>query len=140
VNFIATPVGVTQPGLYGREIESPIIRVDGVRTDTPWVQQSIAIMQDPAAPRLLEQMALLSHAIGPPPPANMSDANRQLLEAARAAFADAFSRLDAYSQAWLLSVMPRGSAGQQQGLQPVLSMTMKSENRYVKMCYLLFHC
>jgi hypothetical protein len=67
----------------------------------------------------------------------MSAEDRQLHEEARRAFDDAFADLEPRAQAWLLCVMPRG--GNAEGMHWALSMARKSEDRLVKLTYLLFH-
>jgi hypothetical protein len=88
---------------------------------------------------LIRHMAMFSNLIGPPPIQEATLEERQLLETARVAFAEAFAKLDGVSQAWLLCVMPRGNPTTNEGMQSTLAIARKSPERLVMIAYLAFH-
>jgi hypothetical protein len=136
-NFIATSSGNILPGLYGVEVEAPMLRIDGVRKDDQWLEQAVAMMHDPnAAPSaLVFNMALVTdevlHAVAE---RNLPVERARMLESALAALPDAFARLDDASQAWFLTLTP-----QRLEKSALLAMARKSDSRLVKIVYLLYH-
>jgi tetratricopeptide (TPR) repeat protein len=138
INFAATFRGTVEATLLGSEVEAPLIRVDGERVNTQWIHDSLPLLQNPASPGVVERMALLSRPIAPRPPRGTPMEERQVIEAARTAFEEAYSRLDGASQAWLLAVMPAETGPGVEGLQKTLSIAKKSDHRLVKLAYLLF--
>lgn len=138
INFGLTGFGVAEPRLYGRDTDGPVLRVDGARVTPQWMEQTIAMLSNPAQPETLTRMALLSNVLAAQTASGEVSAEMQeLLIAARIAFEEAFSRLDGPSQAWILSVMPRGPQARQ--LAMVIAMARQSEHRLVKLAYLIYH-
>lgn len=136
INFSATQQGNLVAGLYGREIEGPRLRVEGVRMEPAWVEQTIVAMQSPREAGVVERMAILSHwiQIKQEGAASLAPEDAAMLESARNALQEAFAKLDGLSQAWLLAVMARGP-----GFDHVLAMAQKTEHRLVRLAYLLYH-
>ena len=138
INFGLTGFGVAEPRLYGRDADGQVLRVDGARMTPQWMEQTIAMLSNPAQPETLTRMALLSNQLAAQTASGEVSAEMQeLLTAARIAFEEAFSRLDGPSQAWILSVMPRRPQAQQ--LATVIAMARQSEHRLVKLAYLIYH-
>lgn len=140
VNFAINPDGAAMAGLYGTEIEAPLLRVDGQRLTRPWLDESLELMRSTGGgDALLRRMAMFSHFIAPPPAQQATLEDRQYLDAARVAFAEAYAKLDGPSQAWLLCVMPRGAPNTVEGIQSVLAIARKSQDRLVTLAYLIWH-
>ena len=133
LNFVATPLGVIQPGLLGSEDETPPFRVDGVRITQMWAQEAIASIIKPDGPRDLGLMALLGHLATSTITDPGAGETARLVADAGPAVAEAFAQLDAVSQAWLLGVLPVGEA-----MEPILVMARKSEEKLVRISYLLY--
>jgi tetratricopeptide (TPR) repeat protein len=137
-NFVANADGSIMPGLYGMEVQAPIIRIDGVRQDDGWLERAIAKMSDVhASPSdLAVTMALLySEVAHASVDRDTTPERRELLRAADSALPDAFARLEPTWQAWLLCLLPAPIKSK----QAILSMARKSEAREVRLAYLLFH-
>jgi tetratricopeptide (TPR) repeat protein len=136
------------PGPMGEQIESPPLRVDGVRLTAGWIPQSIARVLQPEVVQDVTLVALLSHVVfridqvlrsgrpeeldqfaaamrGYPDPARIA-------ADAAAAISEAYARLDPVSRAWLLGVMARCAP-----LSPVYESASKDQDRLVRMMYLL---
>ena len=111
------------PGVLGSEVETPSIRVDGVRLNRGWIASAIEAIMEPDSAQDLTTLAILSHVVplmqhrqvegaGTPEAAAAVEkkfGDRQLEEDAAVAIAEAYAKVDAASRAWLLSVMPRRS-------------------------------
>jgi tetratricopeptide (TPR) repeat protein len=138
LNFSVIGEGTLRPSMLGSEVKMPLARLDGQRIEPEWIEQTIDMMKAPNEPGVIDRMALLSLWIGPRAGDAMAPEVRALHENARRAFDDAFAQIDPVSHAWLLCVMPRGAANAE-GMQWALSMARKSEDRLVKLAYLLFH-
>lgn len=144
LNFAAGLQGALRTSIYGTQTDAPIMWVEGQRVTEQWVKDTMTAIQGASNPDLLPRMALLSRAIAPNISAPDATAKSpvqdpKLLDAARAAFEDTYQKLDPVSQAWLLSVMPVNQPGASEGMQATLAMARKSENRLVRIAYLLYH-
>ncbi|MCI0630631.1 MAG: hypothetical protein L0Y44_08270 [Phycisphaerales bacterium] len=139
INFIIASNGALKPSLYGSEVESPLVRVDGERIDKQWISQTIAAAQDPRAPGNRERLVFLGLTVGPALPTEMAPEDRRLYDEARQAFNEAFAKLDTVTQAWMLSVIWGGDLRKIEGLSPSFSMARKSQDRLVRLAYLVFH-
>lgn len=133
INFIAGREAEITPGLYGMEVEAPIMRIDGVKVKPGWIEETVAAMQSPGDDDVLKKMAFLSHKIAVTPGPETPQEERRLVETARAAMAEAFAKLDAPSQAWLLCTMARG-----EGMAQVVTAARRSNDRLVQIAYLLY--
>jgi hypothetical protein len=142
IGFRMTGEDVYGPGILGSEIETPPIRVDGIRPTTGWIAGAIEAILDPDSSRDLVTMALLSHVVPLMKQVRSEDplraleqfGSRELEDDAAAAIAEAYTKLDSASRAWLLAVMPRLSPP----LAPVYAMAQKDQDRHVQLMYLLF--
>ena len=137
LNFLLSPDVGMSPGLYGMEVDVPVIRIDGNRGGVEWIRESITMMQNLDTPGLLPRMAVLSHHIAPPPGESADEEMRKAIAEARVALAETFAKLDAASQAWLVIVMARGMGPAIEGIQPTLTIAKKSQDRLVQLTYLL---
>jgi hypothetical protein len=134
LNFVASELGVIRPGLLGTEVRGTLLRIDGVRIDDAWLDETLAAATAPGGAIELRRMAELMHVVGASrsgrggwgPLARIDEAARVQVEA--------YGRLDGPAQAWLLSLVPRQDAD-----EAVLSIARRSEDRHVRMIYLLFH-
>jgi hypothetical protein len=136
MNFVVGPGGNSEPGLYGREVEGPLMRLEGESVSDEWIVKTTAALQQPNVD--LPLMALFSHVIAPRPKRDATDEDRQRIDAGRTAFSQAYAKLEPAAQAWLLSVMPADPGPASEGIQPVLAMAKKSENRLVQIAYVLY--
>ena len=132
INFTLTSSGVIRPGILGSQYTSQPIRVNGARVTSAWLTESIAAILEPDSPEDLQTMGLLSHVVVGQAQ-EIPDELRQQMTAAAEALAEAYPKLDAASQAWLVAVMPRAEE-----LEPLLAMARKSEDRLVRIAYLLY--
>ena len=132
INFTLTSSGVIRPGILGSEFTSQPIRVDGARVTSRWLTESIAAILEPDSPEDLQTIGLLSHVVAGQAQ-EIPDELRQQMTAAAAALVEAYPKLDAASQAWLVAVMRRTEE-----LEPLLAMARKSEDRLVRIAYLLY--
>jgi len=144
LNFAAGLQGTLRPSIYGTQTDAPLMWIDGQRVTEAWVKDTTSAIADISMPGLLPRMALFSRAIAPnvgaPDATEKSPVqDAKVLDAARAAFEDTYQKLDGVSQAWLLSVMPVNQPGHAEGMQVTLAMARKSENRLVRIAYLLYH-
>lgn len=132
INFMVTPNGSLQPGVLGTELQTDRIRIDGVRVSRAWIEDSIAAVMAPDSVDDLTRIALLGPMVsaGVGELANAQD--RQLMADATTAFFDAFPKLDAYSQAWLLCVLPKTPS-----MDPIRAMARKSNDPAVQLSYML---
>jgi hypothetical protein len=137
-NFAVTGQGMVEPSILGSESEAPMMRVDGVRINQAWIEETVIAMGNPNAEGVIERMALLSHKISPPL-RQAAPEERALIQSTRTAFDEAFAKLDGRAQAWLLGAMPAGFGPRLEGMQNVLNMARKSDHRLVRMAYLLYH-
>jgi hypothetical protein len=135
VNVAAGPQGNVAPSLLGCEVESPPIRVDGVRLSQGWLQEALAAIADPDSPRDLEMMALLSHVIAGEQleGANVGPEFQQFQADVAAALAAAFEKCDAPSRAWVLGVIPRS-----QRFDALRAIARRDPDPLVRMGYLLY--
>jgi hypothetical protein len=142
IGFRMTGEEVYGPGILGSEIETPAIRVDGIRVTTGWIAGAIEAILVPDSSQDLITIALLSHVVPLMKEVRSQDplraleqfGDRQLEDDATAAIAEAYTKLDSTSRAWLLAVMPRLSLP----LAPVYQMAQKDKDRHVQLMYLLF--
>ena len=140
LNFAVNPQGAAVPALYGMEVEAPLTRIDGQRLTTEWRDETIGMLRTMSGgDELLRRMAIFSHLIAAAPRIEATLEDRQFIESARIAFGESFAKLDGASQAWILSVMPRGSPKIIEGLQPTLAIARSSQDRLVSIAYLVFH-
>ena len=79
-------------------------------------------------------MALLSALHSDPPISIPAENRQQLLADAAEALIIGYSKLDPISQAWILTAIPGVDA-----LQSIISMAQKSENKHIRIAYLLYH-
>jgi tetratricopeptide (TPR) repeat protein len=135
LNFIMMANGAVAPGVLGSETKSAPFRVDGVRADPRWIAEAIAAVLEPDSSQDLQTMCLLGHVAsglagqsGRAPPEL-----RQLVPDTAMALAEAYTKLDAPSRAWVLAVMPKGGI-----LEPLRAMARKDEDKLVKISYLLY--
>ncbi len=140
-NFIASDEGTIVTGLYGLEKAAPLLRLDGVRESDQWMTAALDVIGNPQAEgaadpdRMMVQLALLGNEItlaenNPTVPAE----KRALINQAKAALPEAFSRLDPVRQAWALTVMTHSFP-----VEGVLDIARKSDNRLVRIAYLMAH-
>jgi hypothetical protein len=130
------------PGVLGSEVETPSIRIDGVRLTRGWIAAAIAAIVEPDSVQDLTTIAILSHVVPLMQQVRSEDplraleqfGDRALEEDAATAIAEAYAKLDAMSRAWLLAVMPRLSPT----LVPVYTMAQTDDNRHVQLMYLLY--
>lgn len=141
LNFNMTPQGLPVPGLYGQEVEAPLLRVDGFRIGDTWLRESTASMAQagPDSPvELLTRMAVLGHVIAPRLSFDVEPEQQQLISDARQALAEGFARLDPIAQAFVMATLPQGEGNAIEGIQPILTIAQKSTDRLVQLAYLLF--
>jgi hypothetical protein len=141
LNFRLARPGVYEPGLLGSRAESSPVRVDGFRPTRQNITEAIAAVVEPDSAQDLGTIALLSHVVpmikgireADPRAARDEFGQERLEDDAAAAIAEAYTRLDAASRAWLLCVMPRQAVG----IAPVYAMAQKDESKLVRLAYLL---
>jgi len=148
LNGEASPMGALRPSLLGLSQWTPTVRIDGYRVDTGWMEQAITDIADPGDPGDLVAMAILSQITDA---GLRSDAPPQLfklLSDSKPRMTEAYAKLDGLSQAWMLGVMPAAPAltrtstrwERVRGLLPqIRAMAQKSDNRLVRIVYLMFH-
>ncbi len=136
------------PGAMGEQVESPPLRVDGVRLSAGWIPQSIAAILQAESLQDLASVALLSHVIvrigyvlksGKPEELDQfaaamrgyPDPSRLAADAA-SAIGETYAKLDPVSRAWLLGVMARSDL-----LDPVYESANQDQDRLVRVMYLL---
>lgn len=141
LNAMVTSRGAVRPMLLGSARWSPPIRIEGARMDLAWFREAIASVREPESSDRLTVLGLLAQLVGPPRTREEYEAHQrlpamqvELLVRAGDALSNAFARLDGASQAWLLSVTPLGKI-----LPPVREMAHASDDRLVRLTYLLFH-
>ncbi|MHC4767255.1 MAG: hypothetical protein ACYTEI_00930, partial [Planctomycetota bacterium] len=141
IGFRVTGENVIGPGVLGSEVETPTIRVDGVRLTREWIAGAIEAIVDPGSAQDLTTIAILGRVVPlmqqirstEPLRALEELGDRQLEEDAATAIAEAYAKVDAASRAWLLSVMPPPPS-----LMPVHTMAQTDEDRHVQLIYLLY--
>lgn len=131
LNFIVTPQGALLPGVLGTERETPPFRIDGFRLTGQLLEQSIAMLIDEQREIDLGQLASLCH-ISVLSVQDQPQAVRRLFQDARTAIIETYPRLDADTQAWMLSVLPRADA-----FAPIRDQARQSQHRAVQLSYLL---
>jgi hypothetical protein len=142
IGFRITGENVIDPGVLGSEVETPSIRVDGIRLTRAWIAGAIEAIVDPDPVQDLTTIAVLSHVVPLMQQVRSADplraldqfGDRQLEEDAATAIAEAYAKLDPASRAWLLAVMPRLSPT----LIPVYTMAQTDEDKHVQLMYLLY--
>jgi hypothetical protein len=133
---------VIEPGVLGSEVETPSIRVDGIRLTRGWIAGAMESILEPGSAQDLTTIAVLSHVVPLMQQVRAEDplraldqfGDRELEEDAATAIAEAYAKVDAPSRAWLLAVMPRLSPT----LIPVYTMAQTDENKHVRLMYLLY--
>lgn len=142
LNYMVSTAGVVQPGHLGSEVQSPTLRIDGVRAVRSalyppfsidgvkeWVKESISAILDPDTVEDLKTMALLSHVVAK---VRLPGLGQELSDA-EAALAEGFGKLDGPSRAWLLGVMPSAER-----LDPLRAMASQQTDKQVRISYLLY--
>ncbi len=123
--------GATLPGLLGARIESPSIRIDGVRISAAWVEGTIGelatLPMELRAPRLtlLASAALLAEQLEV---ADVAAMREQLADVIVAAYAE----LDPPSQAWVVLTIPLV-----EDFLPIRDMAKKSDAELVQIAVML---
>jgi DNA-binding SARP family transcriptional activator len=135
INFRGTTYGAVQPSLYGSIVSSPMMRVEGVNMDSKWVQSMVASFSDPEASKrpnaVRDLMLLAAFAVTSKKPAAESPEAADI-EHAIATVNESFAHLDPISQAWLTIMTPPVPV-----FDPLLAVVRKSDDRLVKIAYLL---
>ena len=80
----------------------------------------------------VETMAILSHVVDPDRWEGLAVEDQELLRDTIAALSEAYAELEPVGQAWMLATMLTGD-----NTEAILAMARKSEDRLVKMSYLL---
>ncbi len=136
------------PGAMGEQVESPPLRVDGVRLSAGFIPHSIAAILQADSLQDVALVALLSHVIyridyvlksGKPEELDQfaaamrgyPDPSRLAADAA-AAVGETYAKLDTVSRAWLLGAMARSEL-----LDPVYESAHQDQDRLVRVMYLL---
>jgi len=133
LNFTISNQGAVLPGVLGSERETPVFRIDGIRTTGEWVEGALADLLNRDG-MTLPMLGTVSQLAGRAGMEGLSLEYRRVFNDIRAAFVDAYGSLDGTTQSWLLTVMPRVEA-----MQPVLEIARNSEDRLVQMMYLMFY-
>jgi tetratricopeptide (TPR) repeat protein len=123
---------ILQPGNLGSETRSPPFRVDGVRLQRRWIELALGEVIREDGPKDIRVLAFLSHIAGLGAAARFSTEDQQLFRDAMSALTEAYGRLDAVSQAWVLSVIRASSS------EPLLALARTSEEPLVKMAYVMY--
>jgi tetratricopeptide (TPR) repeat protein len=141
LNATITSQGAVQPMLLGSGRWSPTFRIEGVPMNVTWIREAMDSAREPESPDHLLAMGLLAQIVGPPATREQYEAHHrlpamqvELLVRAGDLFSSAFAALDGASQAWLLSVTPPGRI-----LPSVREMAQASDDRLLRLAYLLFH-
>jgi tetratricopeptide (TPR) repeat protein len=136
LNFVGTTQAVVEPGLLGTEVEVPLIRVEGVRSDAAWLQQTMAAVQEPdfaQTPDAARVFAQLCHKAAVRPLHAIPEEEFTLITEAVDVIKESFSKLSPLQQAWVLSVVPPAEP-----LRAALEQATESPERLVQLSYLLF--
>lgn len=134
LNFWMPKQGIIRVSVLGSEIQSPSIRVDGVRMTEQWINSAIVTALNPNELRDLPTMGLLSRIHTELPKDAPLQEKVKLLSDAAEALIEGYSKISPTAQAWLLTVITRAEA-----MKPIISMARKSTNKYVQISYLLYH-
>ncbi|MHC4349802.1 MAG: hypothetical protein ACYS15_14885 [Planctomycetota bacterium] len=142
IGFRMTGENVFGPGVLGSEVQTPPVRIDGVRLSRGWIANAIEAIVEPDSEQDLTTIAILSHVVARMQQVRDADplralelfGDRQLDDAAAVAIVEAYPKLDADSRAWLLAAMPRGAPS----LAPVYTMAQTDQDKRVQMMYLLY--
>jgi hypothetical protein len=136
LNVAAGRAGNVAPSLLGCEIESPPMRVDGLRVSQAWLHEAATAIVDPDSPRDLELMALLGHIVAGDQLEGvvLSPEFQRFQSEIATALAASFAKLDATSRAWVMGVLPRSPR-----FESIRATTRKDEDPLVRIAYLLYN-
>ena len=134
INFVATRRGAIEPGLLGSSDWSDTIRIEGTRLSPFWLRGAVAALADPNDPGDMVTLALLgqvsAYQISEEAPPQLF----QIVAVARDQIVRTFVQLDGPRMAWVLSTFPPGGL-----LEQIRLVAQRSDDRLVKMVYLMFH-
>jgi len=139
--YLAGPDSI-RPGMLGSQVETPPIRIDGIRLSEKWIFASIADVLDPDSTQDLRTLVMLSQVLSVVTQArernplgllDLLENPRQVLQDASAAITEAYAKLDPVSRAWILGSMSRAPV-----LDPVYAMARKDDEKVVRIAYLLY--
>lgn len=133
INFTwGATAGHVRPHLLGSEARTTPFRIEGVLPTDDWVRSAVDALGNEEArpdPRTLAMLGHLLVATG----AAAEQRTSGLRAEARAVIPTAYARLDPVDQAWALGMLPVDPL-----LNPVLAMARRSDDRLVRIAYLLF--
>lgn len=98
-------------GFMGRDIESPTVRIDGVRLDAAWLDETWAAVRQPESLLDPRRLVLLSHALLLREDV-MNRPRMQELADQWTELAEAWKRLPPVAQSWVIMLLPHGEASQ----------------------------
>lgn len=133
INWEAS-IGGYKPGPLGDRADASLIRIDGERITREWLDATIAAAERTPTPREMTDLvayayttARISRAEGVPEP------ERQMFERVWPALAALMPRLDRWSQAWLVGVLPDGIAE----LDPAFDEVRQLDDPAIRLAYLI---
>ncbi len=98
---------VPQSGPLGSKVESREIRIDGVRTNSAWVDAAIAQLKEAPSSQDTESIALLAFVLSEQNASEgATDVSPSQAVDIAAAIAESWPHLHVVSQAWLTAIMP----------------------------------
>lgn len=122
---------VVRPYLLGSRDQTPTFRVEGVRVSEQWADESLQAIATGRPDATL--IALLAQVACDEPGGPQSLPLARCAEVADALLG-AWPRIEPVDQAWLLLIMPR-----HQLMGPILALARQSEDRLVRLAYLIAH-
>lgn len=131
-NFIVTDRGLLRSGIGGVTARSQLIRIDGVRTTSDWVRDTISHLETEAGARDFTRLALLGATLGLPRGTETAE-SRELFERARRLHLERFAQQTPVAQAWLLTTVSVGA----EPLEALRQVARTNNDKLVRLSYLL---
>lgn len=130
-------VGGFRPGPLGDRADANLIRIDGVRVTREWVDATLARAAGLPSPEdLVDIVALAQTAARARLIAAMPAEDRASLDRVWTALADLMPRVDRWTRAWLVAVLPDDHPD----LEPAIGPTRTSDDPIVRIVYLVRRC
>ena len=131
-NFRLNASGLIEPGAMGMTNRIRPLRVEGVRVNIDWLEETLALIEDPGSVESIKRMALLSDVLS----RNFELIDPDLgaaLPAAGVALEESFANAPPLVQAWLLSIISSNVAA----LEPLIQFARGVDNDDVIISYIL---
>jgi len=134
VNWLPT-MGGLRAGMLGDREDAPQLRADGVKINADWVRESLERIRDPKTPEDLVTVARLAAAgyLAVDPQTRLDPDSIAALDEFWPVLAEIMPRLDPYSQAWLIAVMPNTI----ERMRPAFDAVADSADPTVRLAYLI---